>query len=328
MADMGGGSELVFSDEQGNPIGYSTPLETLLANFTQHGGRIFYNHKVSAIKRSGNVKFLIEGVKDKTEFEVIAKSVTLNMGVQDINKLSRNSVMWLESKFDFEELLKSYGTTVAQKGYLHYEDPWWYRLLNRTTDSVSTDNPIRYFENFQTWPDCDVSEFKSAYCPAWTQVAYVTGVPYTAYWNSANTKNQDLFWLEMNDTVTKPFLLEAHRQFVDVYSKFLEEAGIDPSTIDPPNKGVFAYWEGGWAYNKANQFDGRHNRLMRKPLQPENKNAKSGDALCIVNTDFSTMPGEAEGSLISALEALKLCHNVQVPNIPSDFYKYIVNKVY
>lgn len=340
MGDFGGGTEETFADANGNPIGYATALETLLANFTNHGGRIFYGHQVTSVRRPSpynsdveSDKFVIEGVRwnggVREPFKTQAKSTILNMGVQDLNRLSRDSVMWTEAEFDFEYLLKSYGTSPALKGYLHYSDPWWIRLLNETSNAYTTDEPIHFFENGQTWPDCDLETFRNEFCPTWTQVTYVSGLQYAAYWDSANLNRTDApIWLSPTDPVTAPFLQDAHEQFVEVYRKKLHQIGVDVSSIAPPDRGVLAYWEGGWSYIKTNTLGGRHNRMMRKPLQSEGQPSTPGDKLCIVNTDVSILPGEAEGSLTSALEALLLCYNVQVPNFPNSYYNNIISKVY
>lgn len=335
--DYGDGDDVVFSDVDGNPIGYSTPLEAMLTNFTESGGRIFYNHKVSAITRPDNhpKKFRVEGIKatysGNKVFALTAKSVVLNMGIPDLNRLSRSSVMWTETEFDFEQLLKSYGTTVAQKGFLHYNDPWWIRLINQTNNAVTTDEPLKYFENVQTWLDCDLENFgkNDSWCGAWTQVSYINGLQNAAYWDSANIDRTDgPIWLEWDNPVTAPFLEDAHDQFLKIYSKKLKQIGVDPETIALPDRGAFVYWEGGWAYVKTNKFDGRHNRYMRKPLHLEGSPDVEGDELCIINTDVSAIPGEAEGALLSAVEALKLCYDVQMPNLPQAFYNYVVDSVF
>lgn len=341
LTDFGNAHDAVWVDQNDNPIGYSTFIDVLLANFTNNGGRIFYNHTITSVRRPNpynpsdtSDKFVLEGVRTdasgvKTPFKTSAKSVILNMGIQDVNRLSRDSVMWLESAFDFERLLKSYASCPALKGYLHYQDPWWYRLLNGTNFAATTDEPNHFIMSQQSWADCDTAVFKSQGCPAWTQFVYVDGPSYTDYWESANVNRTDgPIWLDPSDRITAPFLADAHQQMLMVYGDLLEDAGIDPATIAPPDRGVMAYWEGGWGYLKTNSFNGRHNRLMRKPLQKEGSPSTPGDQLCIVNTDFSGIQGDAEGSLISALEALRLCYNVKVPNFPNSFYNNIIDPVW
>lgn len=325
-----GDLEETYSDASGNPIGYSTALETLLHNFTQHGGRIFYRHQLTGIKRPNNKKrFSLEMLDStNTPMKLTAKTTVLNMGVPDLGRLSRDSILWTENS-NFDYLLKTFGYAPAVKGFLHYEDPWWIRILQQTGDFFTTSEPIRYFENFQTWPDCDVEYFNQHYCPTWTMFTYVTGSQYATYWDSANLNRTDApIWLDPNDPVTKQFLDEGHRQFVDVYAKKLRKAGVDPSTIAPPDRGVLAFWENGCSYGKTNNLNGRHNRQIRKPLHPENTPSQDGDQLCIANVDVSPLYGEAEGSLITALEALKLCYNVTVPNFPAAFYDNIINHVF
>ena len=87
---------------------------------------------------------------------------------------------------------------------------------------------------------------------------------------------------------------------------------------------------------KTNKLNGRHNRMMRKPLQAEGAPTVPGDSLCIFNTDVSVAPlrrcavapGEAEGSLLATLEALLLCHGVTVPNFPAAYYNKVVSQVF
>lgn len=338
FVDFSGGVKRYIADANGNPIGYSTPLEILLANFTNHGGRIFYNHQVASVRRPhpydsccSSDKFVIEGVvwnenRKGTPFKTRGTSAMLNLGVQDINRLSRDSVMWTESKFDFEYVLQSYGTTPALKGFLYYEDPWMLKLPSGRGNAFSTDEPIHFYEQTQSWFNCDVSEVPN--CPVWTQYTYVDGLQYCAYWDSANLNRTSApIWLDPNDVVTAPFLEDAHRQLVNVYRDQLVEAGIDPDSLALPTRGVLAWWEGGWSYTKTNDLNGRQNRMMRKPLNLNN-NAKPGDALCIFNTDVSVAPGEANGSLQAALEALLLCYNLTVPNFPDTYYKNIISQVY
>lgn len=342
LTDFGDSHDAIWVDNDDNPIGYSTFIDVLLENFTAHGGRIFYGHAITSVRRptpynpndNNDDKFVLEGVKTlsdgtKVPFKTRAKSAVLNMGLQDLNRLSRDSVMWVESEFDFEYVLKSYSSCPALKGYLHYQDPWWYRLLNGTNFAVTTDEPIHFFLTQQSWADCDTDVFKSIGCPSWTQFVYVDGFSYTDYWDSANVNRTDgPIWLDPNDRVTAPFLDDAHQQMLMIYSDLLEEAGIDPASITPPDRGAMAFWEGGWAYLKTNDLNGRHNRLIRKPLQMEGNPSTPGDQLCIVNTDVSGIQGDAEGSLISALEALRLCYDVKVPNFPNSFYNNIIDPVW
>lgn len=336
LAGSGPSEDVVFDDGDGNPIGYLAPIAAMLNNFTSHGGRIFYSHRIGSVKRDtyNNTLFAVEGASANLQnlYDAFTlhdvQYVIWNGGVDSLSSLSKSGIPWIEASFDFEKLLQTWSYVEAQKVFLHYEDPWWIRYLGVewTSNAVTTDEALKYFETSQTYPDCNMDVWEVDYCPVWTCVSYTNGKEYTSYWDSANfnrTENQPI-WLNYGDK-TEQYLREAHMQYLWVYENKLLNAGVNLSDIPLPTRGAAMTWKNGWAYVRTNEYNGHHNRMMRAPLIDIGSNYQPGKGFFIANTDFSVTPGEANPSLWSVLEVLKLGWNLELPEYDPDFYRLVIN---
>lgn len=320
----------IFVDSHGNNIGYATFIEKLAQNFTQHGGRIFFNHKITNVKRAPNGKFLFEAVVlDEVTGNVVntvqftGHDAILNVGVNDLKAIAGNAFFNVEAP-GFSKLIDVHSGVWVAKGFLHYPSNWWSKLLDLTGGSWRTDEPLRYTEFVQQYPDCNVDEFVNddLDCPSWVMVSYLNGQEYAAYWDIANVnRTEGPIWLSPNDPLTAPYLTEMHTQFMEGLRGLFKKEHINPATIPLPDRGAFSIWQDGWAYTKPNNYPvGSINKAIRQPVP--------GTPVCIVNTDFSVTQGEGEGSLEAALEALKLCYDLQLPQIPQAYYDNVVNGFY
>lgn len=321
-----GGVEMVFVDGNGRPIGYDAPLQELKNRILQAGGRLFLGHEVVRVARHNADKIRLTITNSNSEVvTVTGVACIINADNFGAKLLSRDSVFWTETSQTWRRMFRRYIPTYVTKLYLYYDDAWWITKLGIRTGDFATDEPTRNVELAQASIQCedDVRPKKGAVCRGWIQVSYVAGVANAVHWDTANYNATDApIWLSnRTDDSTRPVLLEAHLQFVKTLQPQLQEENISPDSINLPSQGVAAVWPDGWTYIPANNFPvGTMNFAMRKPIPDL--------PLCFVNTDFSPKPGYAEGSLVSALECLKIHYNITVPEIPSAYYQYLVNGFY
>lgn len=325
--------DTVFVDENGNNIGYQTIDDVLAKNFTDFGGRIFLGHEITGIYENPDGTFKLTGVKTDSDgrrtvpFKLSKlKDVTLNTDALSFEGLSKDSIVFTQSPPEFAVMRNLIRTNGAIKMYAHYNTPWIYQMLNITSGRFNTDEPLRALEWGQTYPDCDPETYRSIGCGVWYPASYTGGMEFASFWDSANTNGTDQpIFLDINDPITSRYLDEIHFELIEGHRQLFYEKGFtdeDINNIPKPDRGLVSIWLDGWTYTRPNNFPpGTINKAFRQPI-PNKK-------ICVVNTDYSLIQGWAEGSLVSVLEALRLCHdNLKVSNIPDAFYEYIVDQFY
>jgi hypothetical protein len=288
----------VITNDQNEEIGYQTISESLASLLTNMGATIRYNKKLSAIhNRPGGVSLKFA---DGSTFN--SQHVVLNIALEDLNKLSRDSIVFTEQS---EDLLSLLNTICAVKAYFYYPTAWWSEYGD---SSVSTTEINRYFE----FKDSNIRCIGEA-CDGVTQVVFADGLDYcTTFWTG-----EDEELIIINNTDTDPVRSNFFNMLLESTERVVKKAlRENVSDIPDPTILVMGRWKAGWYHTRPNSkhLGGDVQTLLLRPVPTKN--------IYLVNEAYSTDQGWAEGSLIASEKVLRKYFNLNRPVWMGNTYWY------
>lgn len=113
----------IMRDPYGNNAGYALPVETMLGQVENGGGRVFFGAELDGVfpgGGGGDVTLRFAGNRT-----VRAGRVLLNLPHNALERLDRRSVLFTNAPGSTAEAIDAINVTFKNKVYLHYEDAWW-----------------------------------------------------------------------------------------------------------------------------------------------------------------------------------------------------------
>lgn len=287
----------VIVNSQGHEVGYQTIPEALASLLVTLGANVSYGKQLVGVYDAPGGQLL----KFRDGSSVVSEKAILNIALEDLNKLSRDSVLFTQQS---EELLSMLNTVCAVKAYFYYPTAWWAAYGD---SSISTTEINRYFEFKDSNIRCN-----GTVCHGVTQVAFADGLDYcTTFWTG-----EDKELIIINNTDTDPVRSNFFKMLADSTKLAQKEALKSAASIVDPTVLVMGRWKGGWYHVRPNSkyLGGDVQRLLLKPVP--------GKELYLVNEAYSIDQGWAEGSLIAAEKVLNKYFNLTRPAWMGDDYWY------
>lgn len=288
---------LVVVDTQGFEIGYQTVSEKLAELLVAMGANVTYGKRLVGIYDTAGSQRL----QFKDGSAVTSEKVILNIALEDLNKLSRDSVIFTQPA---ERLYSLLNTVCAVKAYFYYPTAWWGSYGD---SSVSTTDINRYFEFKDSNIRCN-----STTCHGVTQVVFADGLDFcTTFWTGTDDE-----LVIINNTDTDPVRSGLFNMLAESTNLVQSKALKSTSPIVDPTVLVIGRWKGGWHNVRPNsQFlGGDVQKLLLKPV--------ANNHIYLVNEAYSIDQGWAEGSLIASEKVLNKYFNLTRPAWLGNEYWY------
>jgi len=230
----------VISDPYLNNKGYVNGIEAMLQPFLAAGGRIFMNHELMGLYASPNPDLVQLAFKNGLQMD--SSIAFLNIPNTAVQALNQDSLLFTEGSAELRALFAN-GTEEEPIiiVYVYYEDAWWINHLGLSSGSFYSAESIppvlgRYHDKTVK------CQSNGSHCYGTIPVVYGNDVQYSYYLQfRSETLDHLTIWNKDNNY---QILEEIHQVLMNYHHDLFLQAGVDPSSIQPPTEGYMSYWKG------------------------------------------------------------------------------------
>jgi len=295
--------------------GFNTWVLQLLHQYKQAGGDVFYRHEMTAFYKIGS-RWRVHFRNGRI---IRCKNLILNIGKYAINKLNSNSYIFTNTFGIGKKAIESVSTPVfGEKIYVYYPEAFW---LNNQIYSASlfTDELFGESRIHDGKGTCDSN---GQNCRGWLQVSYRIGGTQQRIFpqDKINPFREESLVniIRASDDVQHSLFLDwVHDIVLRTHGKLLSEEEL--ALVSKPTVAIFANWA------TADWF-GPQGTVVQPSTVPDGKWIENliepvpGQRLHLVNLDFSTYAGWAEGSLLSGEKVLSQFFGLKRPSWLEEYW--------
>jgi len=287
-------------------------VEALATEFTNLGGKIYFNSEVTAINYG--LLGLGKSVTLANGASFLTSTVLLNLPPHEIKKINGLTPYSTPPSPTAALAFALPFNVHSAKFYVYYEEAWWREHINITSATPSTTEFVRaiYYDDSTTKYNPTTKKYSG----------WIGGEAYgddiSGYFRAASRNQSAVFTTLLNDELGGQLLYNIHTSLLRMHSAILN---VPLNTIPAPTKGLLANWN-------VNTIGGFHS-LQPSPLDPsvilQQFQAATAGSIYVVNEAFSPRNGWAEGSLVMAEKFLRINFNLGRPSwLDEAYYNYAV----
>lgn len=350
---------LVVADPFGNNAGFGTPIDRMLNDLKEKGGRVFMYHQLTSVTRGPDNTMDLSLLATNKLFPsqrrvaINARLAFLNVpSAPSLINLGNSSLPWSEADSLTYSALSAPTPNAQCKAYLSYKDAWWITKLGRdegtfsdTSDSVNRpalagryhDGPVlcadprRRGESCgnSTDPLCRQGRWMSSRrlgrgeeCSGSLLVAYTTGTSNCAYYHALQSDlSSPYVAIYGSSHPQRAALLAAHQRVIDFHRSALLAADVDPDSIEEPESLLLGIWKEEAPFKPGySRYPSFLVGQTRAEAMARSLRPLEGLDLFIANIDSQAGGGWAETTMIGTEKILYKYLNVPAPTWLDEHY--------